>query len=116
MTKKTNHIPIRERTLHLIFDSPEDVHQWIAWYIDGGEGTAEYYTNLKGSDFNRKDDKILVLERTGSYCPKCKSINVLDTGNPEEYNQKRVQYYSKGRKLKREFLCEDCLHNFDIET
>jgi hypothetical protein len=115
--KKKNLIPEEERSLTLIFQSPDDVEQWIAWYLDGGgEQVANYYSNLDESKWQKKKGKTLVLEGDNLRCPECRSTNYLDLADGNEYVVKRIQSLIDMHNLKvpkKQFLCEDCHNNYE---
>jgi len=114
--KKKNLIPTEERTLTLIFASEEDLEQWLAVYMDGGgSDTCNYEINIGESTYKNKTNKTAVMEVGGEQCPECKSCNILDQTDPQDFIQKRIEYHGKGRKLNKQYLCEDCQHNFNLE-
>jgi hypothetical protein len=116
MSKKKNLQPINERSLLLVFESDSDLDCWLAWYNDGGgEQDAGYIADLINSNSRASKDRTLVLNGPEERCPECKSQNILDQADPQEHIQKRIDYFSKGRKLKKQFLCEDCGQNFNME-
>ena len=116
--KKTNLNPIEERTLTLHFDSSEDMEQWVDWYGKGADIDANYAVDLERSAWQEK--KILYLAGDPYRCTECKSANYLDVADTNEHNQKRLQYLlDNSKKLKKsvrkQYICEDCHHNYDVE-
>ena len=112
MSKKKKILPpIEERTLALVFESCDDMRQWRAWYVDGGgQESASYNVNWKLS----KED-VLIMEGDPGRCPECRSCNILDLADDDSHNVKRIEFIIERNKLKtpkKQYLCEDCHHNF----
>jgi hypothetical protein len=114
--KKKNLIPLTERTLSLIFESEEDLEQWLALYMDsGGSDACSYDVDIKESTYKNKVNKTAVMKAVGEQCPECKSTDILDQTDDRDFIQKRIDYHGKGMKLNKQFVCENCQHNFNLE-
>jgi len=112
---------LAEKTLTLVFESSEDVEQWIGWYLDGGGAEAgNYYVKLSDSKWRQTLNRMLVLEGLKERCPECASTNILDQCSDDKYVHSRIEFFSKTipklKKLKKQYICEDCHQNFNLES
>lgn len=103
------------RSILLVFDTQDDLETWVSWYDNTGEQDAGYTVDVRQSNPSHETTKTLVLKTLFDRCPNCKSPHLLDLTDNQEHIQKRIDFFAKGRNLKKQFLCEDCGHSFDMD-